>query len=178
MRRKFKKEWLPYDPSELIKLAREQYPEKEWLIEELKKCTKYLKESSMYYYFVDPDSERWKGGSVTYEFYDERRAISLFIVLDILKDRSVGGVEFIPDVDEAVYIPLFSIWSSEDGKAEVEVNEDYFESIKNFMEEEGIENAEERVEYLKESVVEKLEKGLSNNENNENDKNEENEEEE
>ena len=91
--------WEPYDPAWLIALAREQYSEEQWLPAALAECTRCLRESVAYLHFVDsarpnkPGSEWQFDGNIMLESPSEG-----LIVLDILKNNRVGGVEFIDKI--------------------------------------------------------------------------------
>lgn len=90
-------EWVSYDPSWLVKLAEAQKPSNKWLSESLRKCTKAIKVSldTPYLYFVDntnanKDGSDWQfKTNVTLDSEEEG-----WLILDILQDNKVGGVEF------------------------------------------------------------------------------------
>lgn len=88
--------FIEYDPTWLVELARKQYPEETWLIESLSKCKRYCRESNGYYYFIDPVNANKPGSEwqfkTNYILEDE---IEGELVLDIMGDLKVGGVEFI-----------------------------------------------------------------------------------
>ena len=87
-------EWGPYDPSWLVELAREQYPDKPWLIEALEKCTRYLK-SNNHIYFVSPENPNKAESEWQYDMCLSMTSPKEgWLILDILKDNRVGGVEF------------------------------------------------------------------------------------
>ena len=53
-------EWETYDPSWLVKLAKEQKPEQQWLAQALADCTKIISDNyEAYIHFVNPTSS-WK----------------------------------------------------------------------------------------------------------------------
>ena len=89
-----------YDPSWLIEAAEKYAKEYPWLVEELKKCTSVVKETTAYIYFVSPDNpnklgSRWQikeNISLQSESHGE-------IVLDILENNKIGGVEFIDKLE-------------------------------------------------------------------------------
>ncbi len=88
--------WETYNPDWLIKIAKEQIPEEKEVIENLKSCIQCYKESKAYYYFIhsenpnEPNSE-WQ--------FDENIVLHSKekgeIVLDILKEKKIGGIEFL-----------------------------------------------------------------------------------
>ena len=87
-------EWEPYDPSWLVELAREQYPDKPWLLEALEKCTRCLK-SNKYIYFVNPKNPDKLGSEWQYEMCLSMTSPKEgWLLLQILKNNRVGGVEF------------------------------------------------------------------------------------
>jgi hypothetical protein len=85
------KKWEPYDPSALVELAREQHPEEVWLPDALAACSRGRRESEAYIHFVDPDSSGWR--------FDRNLQLESpsdgLIVLDILTNHRIGGVEFV-----------------------------------------------------------------------------------
>ena len=89
-------EWEDFDPEWLAKLAEEQFPEEAWLPAALRKCVKHFKESKAYFYFVSPDNVNQPGS-----LWQFRRNIILHdkkegdLVIDILKDNRIGGIEFL-----------------------------------------------------------------------------------
>jgi len=80
----------PFDPSRLVKLAREQWPEEPWLAEALARCTAGEPESRAYIHFVDPNSPAWEF-ETTMMLTDRKKGD---IVVDVLSGHRVGGVEF------------------------------------------------------------------------------------
>ena len=88
-------DWEAYDPSWVAELAREQHPDEPPLAEALSACTRARWESRAYVYFVDsrrpnqPGSEWQFDRNVTLQ--DPKRGR---IVVDLLKDGRVGGLEF------------------------------------------------------------------------------------
>jgi hypothetical protein len=85
--------WEKYDPAWLVALAREQQPQ---LVNALSACTKALIESEAYIHFVPADSANQPGAAWQFDrnvlLQDPERGQ---IVLDLLKDGRVGGVEFL-----------------------------------------------------------------------------------
>lgn len=86
-------EWIVYDPSWLVALARDQEPR---LVDSLAKCTKALVESPAYIRFVPSDAPNQPGSEWQFDenvmLEDPERGI---VVLDVLKDGRVGGAEFL-----------------------------------------------------------------------------------
>ncbi len=91
--------WEPYDPSWLVALARAQHPAEAWLPNALAACTRCQHESKAYVRFVngrnpnEPGSDWQFLTNLTLESVEEG-----FIVLDILQDNRVGGVEFVDKI--------------------------------------------------------------------------------
>ena len=89
-------DWEPYNPTWLVELAREQRPEAAWLPGALAVCTRCLRESDAYLFFVDPHHENESGAA--WQFHsnlDFQSPTEGLIVLDILTNHRVGGVEFL-----------------------------------------------------------------------------------
>ncbi|MCG8573596.1 MAG: hypothetical protein MI810_01825 [Flavobacteriales bacterium] len=90
------KKWETYNPDWLVKIAREQIPDRMEIIQALAQCTKAKTESRAYVYFVNPnhpneaDSEWQFKENIMLE--DKKYGT---IVLDVLKDDKIGGVEFL-----------------------------------------------------------------------------------
>ena len=92
--------FTPHDPTWLVQLAREQRPDLPWLAESVAQCTQWhrkiqgRKKKCIYVDFVTPEAANQPGTDWQY-----RETISLqhpefgHIVLDVLKDNRVGGVE-------------------------------------------------------------------------------------
>jgi len=88
--------WEPYDPTWLIELAREQHPEEAWLPAALAACTRCRRESDAYIYFVNPDGPNKPGSDWQFDANLELQSPTEgWIVLDILANHRVGGVEFV-----------------------------------------------------------------------------------
>jgi hypothetical protein len=77
--------WRPYDPTWLVALAKVQTPE---LAEALARCTQAQEECPAYFLFVDPATWSFDRNVIL----DDRREGEL--VLDVMTDDRVGGVEF------------------------------------------------------------------------------------
>jgi hypothetical protein len=83
--------WKPHDPAWLIKLAREQLPEHDWLPAALDKCRSCHEASRAYTHFVAPDSPQWQF-EINIQLDDPREGS---LVLDVLAGNVIGGVEFL-----------------------------------------------------------------------------------
>lgn len=88
-------EWRPYDPSWLVDLAQQQLPDDDRLHASLKKCTE-ASGNIPYIHFVNPRRANRPGSE--WQFEDNiilEDPVKGELVLDILKDGRVGGVEFL-----------------------------------------------------------------------------------
>lgn len=89
-------EWKPYDPSWLVAWLRAHRPELADVADALARCTRAAEGGRAYLYFGDPaDANQpgaaWQmGESVTLEHPAEGT-----LVLDVLSDGRVGGLEFL-----------------------------------------------------------------------------------
>ncbi len=87
--------WLEYDPSWLIPLAEKSFPDKPWILDALKNCTKAMRkhaevERLHMTYFVDPKTTQWKfKANEVIRSWSEGE-----IVLDILEGNIIGAIEF------------------------------------------------------------------------------------
>jgi len=88
--------WEAYDPSRLVRLAREQLAEEPAIAEALAKCSRSRRESKAYVHFVDPSRPNEPGSDWQFDrnvfLTDPERGD---LVLDVLKDGRIGGVEFL-----------------------------------------------------------------------------------
>lgn len=83
--------WEPYDPTWLVELARANEPGEPWLAETLARCSRGAWECDAYLYFIDPkDRAASFRENIVLESPTEGD-----LVLDVLTDRSVAGVEFL-----------------------------------------------------------------------------------
>jgi hypothetical protein len=88
--------WERYDPTWLVELAREVCPDEPWLPAALERCTSAAVESRAYIHFVDSSNPNMPGSA--WQFVENillEHPTEGDIVLDILSDRRVGGVEFL-----------------------------------------------------------------------------------
>jgi hypothetical protein len=91
--------WVPYDSTWLVEVARRQEPDDSALNAALAKCTLGAWESPAYIYFVDPVNANRPGAE-----WQIDRGVAFeetpfgFVAVDILKDGRVGGVEFVDRV--------------------------------------------------------------------------------
>ncbi len=83
--------WETYDPSWLVGIARAQEPDAPWLADALATCTRAAWECNAYLYFIDPKA--WIAPFSENIILESSTEGDL--VLDILSDRSVAGVEFL-----------------------------------------------------------------------------------
>ena len=89
-------QWKPYDPTWLIALAKAQYPQEAWLHQAFAVCTRCLKRSKAYYYFIPADKPNQPGSpwqiSHNMRLEDPQEGT---IIVDILVGNRVGGIEFL-----------------------------------------------------------------------------------
>jgi len=92
----WQRRWRAYDPGWLVALARVQRPQDRALIDALAACTRARHESDACVHFVSPRRPNRPGSA-----WQFRENITLEhpehgeLVLDVLKDGRVGGVEFL-----------------------------------------------------------------------------------
>jgi hypothetical protein len=94
-------DWEEYDPNWLVELAIAQLPQERWLAEALSACRRARKESPAYIQFVNPSSPNMPGSEWQFEtniILEHPKEGEL--VLDILKGRRVGGVEFSAKIEQ------------------------------------------------------------------------------
>jgi hypothetical protein len=86
---------------EIIELVRQQEPRRKDIIKSLKKSTRGKWTSSKYYEF--PCSKMSKKKDLQWNFYENillEHAFLGLIVLDVLKNGSIAGIEFINLIEE------------------------------------------------------------------------------
>ena len=92
--------WETYDPTWLVELARERLPEELWLQAALSVCRRAWKASPAYMNFVNPQNPNMPGSEWQFETNIVlEHPTEGELVLDILKGRRVGGVEFISKIE-------------------------------------------------------------------------------
>jgi hypothetical protein len=85
---------------EIIDLVRQQEPERQDVVKALKKCSGGKWTSSGYYQFTAPKKGN-KGAE--WRFYENiilEHEFLGFIVLDVLRNGRIGGIEFIDMINE------------------------------------------------------------------------------
>ncbi len=91
-----KEKWEAYNPEWIVKIAKEQIPDRPEIALALTQCTKMKKESRAYIYFTNqelpnkPNSEWQFKENIMLE--DKTNGT---IILDVLKGNKVGGIEFL-----------------------------------------------------------------------------------
>jgi hypothetical protein len=88
--------WEPYDPAWLVALARDSRPGEPWLAEALARCTRAAEGGRAYLCFVDPAGADEPGSQ--WRFRENvllRHPREGELVLDVLRDGRIGGVEFL-----------------------------------------------------------------------------------
>ena len=85
-----------FKPNWIIELVKEQEPDRLDVIDALLKCTNGIWESRAYIYFVSQKNVNQKGAE--WQFKEnivlEHKKVGT-IVLDVLKDGRIGGIEFV-----------------------------------------------------------------------------------
>lgn len=88
--------WENYNPDWLVEAAQEQIPEEKVIIHNLKKCIMCFKESKAYHYFILPKNPNEPNSDWQFDenilLRDTKHGD---IVLDILKGKVIGGIEFL-----------------------------------------------------------------------------------
>ena len=80
-------QWVDYDPSWLIELAREQKPKLTWLPDALAQCTRAMQLNKSEFEFVAREEWQFEKSVVL------RSAEHGLIVIDLLKGQKVGGIK-------------------------------------------------------------------------------------
>jgi uncharacterized protein YuzE len=78
----------------IIKLFIEQFPEEQLILKALKDCIGGWWESKAYYYFVNSENANKPGAEWQFDKNISIEDVKGDIVLDILKDGRIGGIEF------------------------------------------------------------------------------------
>ena len=90
------RDWKPYDPEWLVELAKEQLPEETWLPAALSVCTTASQESAAMIHFVNPANPNEPGSEWQFDTnLILEHPTEGDLVLDVLKGRRIGGVEFL-----------------------------------------------------------------------------------
>ena len=91
--------WVSYDPTWLVELARRELPNNKAIQDALAQCTRCRHESDMYIRFVDPRNPNQPGSEWQFKINNIMiHPTEGALVLDVLKDGRVGGVEFLDRV--------------------------------------------------------------------------------
>ena len=92
-------DWEPYDPSWLIAVANVQAPDDLVLLAGLARSTRAIRQNPAYVRFVSPMNANQPGADWQFErnviFPDTPYG---FVVVDVLKDGRIGGIEFVDQV--------------------------------------------------------------------------------
>jgi hypothetical protein len=89
----------PYDPTWLVKLAKEQFPEIPQLAEDLVMCTKIIKPvmnfdpNRSYYIYFREENPELRGGNIIIDVDGKHT-----VVLDVFKDYKIIGVEYLTNI--------------------------------------------------------------------------------
>lgn len=89
-------DWKSYDPGWLVELARVQFPQEAWLPAALERCERAAWQSKSYLAFIEREratsrESEWEFGfnlTLRHGDYGE-------LVLDVLRNREIGGIEFL-----------------------------------------------------------------------------------
>jgi hypothetical protein len=101
--------WRPYDPSWLLSLAKEQLPEEGWLHDEVSACVR-ASGNIPYIHFVSASRSNRLGSEWQFDkniHLDHPEYGEL--ILDILKDKRVGGIEFLGLMLEHGHVPNIDV---------------------------------------------------------------------
>lgn len=93
--------WQHHNPKWLLHDASRYFAKRPWLETAIANCKAALWESSAYVYFVDPTNANKVGSLWQFDFnlqIENTRHGNL--VLDILKDKQIGGIEFLDRLDD------------------------------------------------------------------------------
>ena len=88
-------QWQTYDPEWLVELARDQHPDKPWLLSALSTCTRGCYESRAYIHFVNSSNPNEPGSPWQFSENILLKTNKGEVVLDILENEKVGGAEFL-----------------------------------------------------------------------------------
>lgn len=94
-----KVQWEPHDPAWLVRLAVEQLPREPQISGALRQCRRRRKRSIAYWYFVDSTRPNQPGSEWQFARNIELDGGELGpLILDVLKDGRIGGVEFLNQI--------------------------------------------------------------------------------
>ena len=88
--------WSEYDPTWIANAVRESYPEEKELLDDIVKCTSCMVKNEKYTYFVDASNANRPGSK--WQFSSSLKINNTpcgNVVLDILKGKKLGGIEFL-----------------------------------------------------------------------------------
>jgi hypothetical protein len=85
--------WEAYDPTWLVDIAKRERATDTWLIEALARCTRAWISCKSAIYFVDVTNPNQPGSE--WQFKKNILLNDKRLVLDVLKDGRIGGVEFL-----------------------------------------------------------------------------------
>ena len=93
--------WDPFDPTWLVHLAEANRPGERQIAQSLAQCRRCCQRSVAYWYFVDASNPNRPGSEWQFDrnvLLEDRELGRL--VLDVLKDGRIGGVEFLSRIGE------------------------------------------------------------------------------
>lgn len=84
-----------FDLGWLVELVRDQIPDEPWLLDALAKCTRPLSITPDYVRFVSAANPNSPGSEWQYEYSEAVEAPAGTVVIDILRDGRIGGIELV-----------------------------------------------------------------------------------
>lgn len=88
--------WTEYDPTWIANAVRATYPEETELLQDILTCTSCIVKNEKYTYFVDATNSNRPGSK--WQFLQSIKILKTAcgpVVLDVLKGKKLGGVEFL-----------------------------------------------------------------------------------
>jgi hypothetical protein len=85
--------WRPFDPSELVALARETLPDQTWVADALSRCTRARVATRYNVYFVNADRPNQPGSE--WQFRENvvlESPVDGDIIIDVLQDGRIGSL--------------------------------------------------------------------------------------
>jgi hypothetical protein len=90
--------WEPYDPTWLVALARVQHPDSPWLAESLARCTQAIGAGRACVHFASPHPAVAADGSAAETIQLDDPDVGV-VVVEVLPDRRIGGIEIVALLD-------------------------------------------------------------------------------
>lgn len=86
---------MPFDPTELVALVKEQCPDQPELAEAFARCTEQWRKNNLYTYFMDPQAK--ERSRYAYGFFLECPRQGLLVV-DVAESGAIQGIEHMKNV--------------------------------------------------------------------------------